>query len=89
MLDGVPVWAGSDDTVFTVEAAADGLSAELFAASPNPKDSDGNPIPARVVVTADADLGSGTTPLTGSLDVVVTGGQAVSLTITAAPPANQ
>ncbi len=90
LLDGVPAWAGSDDTVFTVTPAADGLSAVLVAVAPNALDADGKtPIPARVVVTADADLGSGVTPLTGTLDVIVTGGQAVTLTINAAPPANQ
>lgn len=88
-LDGVPVWAGSDDTVFTVVAAADGLSAVLVAVAPNANDATGAPVPARVVVTADADLGSGVTPLTGTLDVVVTGGQATTLTINAAPPASQ
>jgi len=90
LLDGAPVWAGSDDTVFTLVPASDGLSAVLSAVAPNPTDpTTGAPIPARVVVTADADLGSGVTPLTGTLDVVVTGGQAVTLTINAAPPANQ
>jgi hypothetical protein len=79
-LDGVPVWAGSDDTVVTIVPASDGLSAVASGVSPGS---------ARVVVTADADLGSGVTPLTGSLDFTITGGQAVALTITAAPPANQ
>jgi hypothetical protein len=30
-LDGIPVWAGSDETVITVEPAADGLSAVVRA----------------------------------------------------------
>ncbi len=89
LLDGVPIWAGSDDTVFTVEAAADGLSAILVGVAPNATDATGTPIPARVVVTADADLGSGVTPITGTLDVVVTGGTAVALTINADTPASQ
>ena len=79
-LDGVPVWAGSDDTVVTIVPASDGLSAVASGVTPGT---------ARVVVTADADLGSGVTPLTGSLDFNITGGQAASLTITAAAPANQ
>jgi len=85
LVDGVPTWASSDETVITVESAADGMSATVFGVAPNADPA----VPARVVVTADADLGSGVTPLTGSLDFVVTGGSAASITISAADPANQ
>ena len=80
LLDGVPVWASSDETVVTVVADADGLSAVISGVTPGT---------ARVVVTADADLGSGVTPLTGAVDVTITAGAAVSLEITSAPPASQ
>ncbi len=80
LLDGVPTWAGSDDTVVTVEAAPDGLSAMVTGVTPGT---------ARVVVTADADLGSGVTPLTGFVEYTITGGTAVALTITEDPPASQ
>ena len=79
-LDGIPVWASSDETVITVTADPDGLSALAVAVTPGD---------ARAVVTADADLGSGVTPLSGSLDFTITAGAAVSLTITAGVPANQ
>jgi len=80
LVDGVPVWAGSDDTVITVTAASDGMSAVVVGVAPGT---------ARVVVTADADLGSGVTDLTGTLDFNVTGGSAVTLNITAGTPTDQ
>lgn len=80
VVDGAPVWAASDETVITVQDSADGLSAMVLGVAPGS---------ARVVVTADADLGSGITPLTGTLDFTITGGSAVALTITAGIPAPQ
>jgi hypothetical protein len=80
LVDGVPTWASSDETVVTVAAAADGMSAEVVGVAPGT---------ARVVVTADADLGSGVTPLTGVQEYTVTAGAATTLSITAAPPASQ
>lgn len=79
-VDGAPVWASSDATILTVTAAADGMSANVAGVAPGL---------ARVVVTADADLGSGTTPLTGTLDFNVTGGGAVSISITPGTPTDQ
>ena len=79
-VDGAPVWAGSDDTVITVTAAADGMSAVVVGVAPGS---------ARVVVTADADLGAGTTDLTGTLDFDVTAGGAVAITITPGTPTDQ
>lgn len=79
-VDGVPAWAGSDDTVITVTAAADGMSANVVGVAPGS---------ARVVVTADADLGTGTTDLTGTLDFNVLAGGAVSISIAAGTPTDQ
>lgn len=65
-VDGVPVWASSDETVLTVTAAADGMSAVVSAVAPGG--------PARISVTGDADLGAGVTPLIGmseDIDVVI------------------
>src|SRR3954470_12492687 len=63
-VDGVPVWASSDETILTVTASADGMSAEVPCISPGT---------ARISVTADADLGAGVITITGvSEDVVVT-----------------
>lgn len=58
-VDGVPVWASSDETVITVVAAADGMSAVIDTVAPGT---------ARVTVTADADLGAGVETLTGVSD---------------------
>src|SRR4051812_10098629 len=81
-VDGVPVWASSDETVLTVVAAADGMSATVNTVAPGG--------PARISVTADADMGSGVTTLTGvSEDVMVTLGpssQASQMTLTLGAP---
>ncbi len=80
-VDGVPVWASSDETVLTAVAAADGMSAvvETVAAGV-----------ARISVSADADLGAGIVALTGvSEDVNVTLGtahQASVMTLTLGTP---
>lgn len=81
-LDGVPVWATSDETVATVDASADptGLNAILSGVAPGS---------CRVTVTGDADLGSGVSPITGTLDVTITAGQAVTVAITEGTPTEQ
>jgi len=80
-VDGVPVWASSDETVIVAAAAADGMSAVITTVAPGT---------ARVTVTADADLGAGTTTLTGvTEDLVVTLGpssQASVMTLTLGAP---
>ena len=63
-VDGVPVWASSDETVLAVTAAADGMSAVVACVAPGT---------ARVTVNADADMGAGTVNITGvSEDINVT-----------------
>lgn len=63
-VDGIPVWASSDETVVTVTASADGMSATIPCVAPGT---------ARITVTADADLGAGTVTITGvSEDIIVT-----------------
>lgn len=79
-LDGVPVWASSDETIATVEADASGLTATLTAVRPGS---------CSVTVTGDADLGEGTTPIVGTLGVSVTPGEAVQIDITAGTPTEQ
>jgi hypothetical protein len=78
VVDGAPVWSSSDDTVLTVTAAADGLSATAVAT--------GKLGQAQVSVTADADLGAGTTSISGTLDVTVQAGSAVVANIAAGTP---
>ncbi len=79
-LDGVPVWASSDETIATVAADVGGLSATLTAVRPGT---------CSITVTGDADLGEGTTPIVGTLDVEVTPGQAVQIQIAAGEPTEQ
>lgn len=55
-VDGVPAWASSDETVLSVVAAADGMSAIVSAVAVGT---------ARVTVTADADLTTGIVTITG------------------------
>lgn len=65
-VDGVPVWASSDETILTATPAADGMSALVSTVAVGT---------ARVSVTADADLGAGVVTITGvSEDVNVTPG---------------
>ncbi len=80
LVDGVPVWASSDETVVTVVPSADGLSAVAAGVAPGS---------GRIVVTADADLGSGTVDLTGILEVTILAGQAASIEVTAGAPTDQ
>jgi hypothetical protein len=65
-VDGVPVYASSDETVLTVDHAVDGMSGVVNSVAPGT---------ARITVTADADTGAGTVTITGvSEDVHVTAG---------------
>lgn len=70
VVDGVPVWSSSDESIVTVAAAADGLSAVVTPVGPLGA--------AQVKVEADADLGAGITPIITLADVEVVGGQAVA-----------
>ena len=80
-VDGVPVWSVSDPTIGTIAVVGvTGLSATFTALLPGV---------CQVNVTADADLGPGVTSISGTLDVQVEPGQAVSLSITAGAPVAQ
>jgi hypothetical protein len=81
-VDGVPVWSVSDPTIggIAIVDANTGLSAVFTALLPGV---------CQVNVTADADLGPGVTSISGTLDVQVEPGQAVSLSITAGAPVAQ
>lgn len=84
LVDGVPVWASSDETVLTVAPAADGMSAAVDTVAAGI---------ARISVSADADLGAGVVALTGvSEDVNVTTGtahQASTMTLSLGAPADK
>lgn len=76
-VDGVPVWASSDETVVRATAAGDGMSAQIDTVAPGT---------ARITVSADADLGAGIVSITGvSEDINVSlapPGQAAVVTLT-------
>jgi len=76
-IDAAPTWTSSDATVATVTPAADGLSATVVAV--------GKLGTAQIVITAS----SGGTSVSGTLDLVVVGGAAASLAITAGAPVEQ
>ena len=84
-----PVWSASDPTILTVVPAADGMSAVVSAM--------GKLGAAQVNVTADGNPTPGVNTITGTVDVQVVGGKAVSLHFTVgtameipptAPPSN-
>jgi hypothetical protein len=80
-VDGIPVWASSDETIITVVPTADGMGAAIETVAPGT---------ARVTVSADADLGEGVVEITGvTEDIIVTMGPshvATTLTLTLGEP---
>ena len=78
VIDGKPTWASSDETILTVLPADDGMTAYAVAIGPLGA--------AQVQVKADADLGEGVKEISGTLDVVVVGSEAVSLSVAAGTP---
>jgi len=79
-VDGAPVWANSDDTVGKLTVADDGMSAVLVGVVAGA---------ARLVVTADADLGAGVTPITGALDYTITPGALPTIELIPGTPEDQ
>jgi hypothetical protein len=78
-IDGLPNWTSSSAAIASVQnIAPDGLSADIV-----PGTSLGT---CQINVTADADLGSGVSTISGVLDVQVAAGQAVAFVITTEPP---
>lgn len=76
-IDGVPTWELVSGNA-TVEPAADGMSAELISS-----DDPGN---SQFLVTADADLGTGFTPIADTIDLVVTAATAQNVGLSAGVP---
>lgn len=78
VVDGIPVWGTSDETILSVVASEDGLTAVVTTVGPLGS--------AQVSVTADADLGEGVRPLVGTLDINVVGSEAVFAIVAAGAP---
>lgn len=77
-VEGAPVWESSDESVLTLTTSEDGFSTEAVTT--------GSLGTAQVQVTADADLGEGTTQIVGLLDVEVVSSAAVAATLTPGTP---
>ena len=71
VVDGIPAWTSSDESIITLSVSGDGLSARATSVGPVGT--------ASVSVIADADLSSGVRDLTGVEEITVVAGEAVSL----------
>ena len=79
-VDGKPAWATSNEAVASLTVADDGMSATVVA---------GVPGEATVSVTVDVDRGDGVQEAAGSVDVTVTPGAAVGISIVPGTPEEQ
>lgn len=80
-IDGVPVCASSDETIFSTVMDADNAGVTLVASGPKGA--------AKLSVTADADLGEGVQKIFGELDVEIEGGAAVGFVLVPDAPVEQ
>lgn len=80
-VDGAAQWLTSNSEVIALAPADDGLSCVISAVGPLGT--------ATVSVTADADLGDGVTSISGSVDVTVIAGAAVTVDVTPGTPTEQ
>jgi hypothetical protein len=76
-IDGRPAWLNNNDTVLSMVVSEDGMTAVISAT--------GIPGSGQISVNADADLGEGVVPITGTLDVEVVPGDAVNVTLNSGP----
>lgn len=79
-LDGVPTWQVASGDV-TLQPAPDGKSCVIVSAD--------TPGQSQVLVSADADLGSGVDTISDTISCLVSDPQASSLGLTASPPENK
>ncbi len=80
-LDGVPEWSSDNSDVLALTPSPDGMSCLVQAVGPL---GTGN-----ITMKADADLGTGTTEIVGTLEVDITGGQATVVTLDPGPVSEQ
>jgi len=78
VLDDIPVWSVSDETLVSVVPAEDGMSAVVTAVGPIGA--------AQVTVKGDADLGEGVVEITGILDIEILASDAATFVITPGTP---
>lgn len=77
-IDGPATWLTDSSDLLTLEPSDDGLTCLIK--------STGMPGRAVVQVTCDADLGEGTTPLVGTIDIEVVSAPATSIVVTPGTP---
>lgn len=80
-VEGLPEWMTDNSELLALFPGEDGLSCLVKAVGPLGT--------AHVTLTADADLGAGTKPIIGTLEVAVTAGSAVVVTLEAGTPEDQ
>jgi hypothetical protein len=80
-VDGVPEWLTDNSEVLSLEPSGDGLSCVVRAMGPLGT--------ANVTLSADADLGDGSTPVIGTIEVEVTAGAATVVELTPGTPEEQ
>ena len=80
-VDGLPAWTSSNEAVLALVVASDGMSAVSTAV--------GSLGTSQVGVSADADLGSGVTPIVGTLDIDVVASEAVAVNLVPGTPEPQ
>jgi hypothetical protein len=80
-VDGAPKWASTDETLATVTASEDGLSALVTPIGPVGV--------CKIQVSADADLGEGVKSILGELEIELLAGEAAVVSIVAGTPVAQ
>jgi hypothetical protein len=79
LIDGMPKWALTDESLATLVASEDGMSAVLTPVGPFGA--------LKIQVSADADLGEGVTAILGELEVDLIAGDAAVVSLAAGTPA--
>ena len=74
-------WGSSDDSLVSLEVAADGLAAVIVPKGPTGE--------CTVSVTGDGDLTSGVKTIVGTLEITVVAADAVSIAVVAGAPVDQ
>ncbi len=81
VVDGVPEWSTDNSEVLALTPSLDGLSCLVAAVGPLGS--------ASITLHADADLGSGTKSIVGTLEFEINAGEAVTVALTPGTPTEQ
>jgi hypothetical protein len=77
-VDGTPAWDTSNEDLFELDPSDDGMTCVLTATGPLGV--------GQVSVSADADLGTGTKDIIGTLEVEVVAGEAIAAVLETGAP---